>query len=85
MHVDIEPISGILRVFAEDKQYGDKYVWACTVKYVDAHTIELMGVIEAPTPSICRAFVKHFRQNNYKHIIITRMKAGERIDRVVNI
>ena len=50
-----EPISGILRVFEDDKNYGDDYIWCVTVRFLNLTTVELLGITKAPTPSIWRA------------------------------
>jgi hypothetical protein len=33
--VDIKPADSVLRVFDDNSNYGDKYLWACSVKKID--------------------------------------------------
>ena len=55
MRAHVEPISGILRVFAEGHEYGDPYEWACTVRWISRRVVELCGVTAPPRPSHLRA------------------------------
>jgi len=50
-----EEISGVIRVFNDNENYGDKYSWCSTYKMIDFDTIEFMGVMKAPTHEQRRA------------------------------
>jgi hypothetical protein len=55
VYAHIEPAVGLLRVFDDGAQFGDPYIWSCTVKHLDEHSVELCGVCKPVTPSIWRA------------------------------
>ena len=51
----LEPVAGILRVFSDGKQFGEKYDWSCVVRWLSPTVVELCGAVSAPTPAQWRA------------------------------
>ena len=50
MKVDLEHVASCIRVWADDAiPYVDPYLFSATVRWIDAHTVELMGVTSAGT------------------------------------
>lgn len=70
--VDIEPLTAVVRLFSEGKTYGDPYDFACTIRWIDRYTIEVLGVDTAVTPSMWRAMRNAFREHGAKHFVFVR-------------
>ena len=70
----VEPIAGVIRVFADDAKYGDPYVWNATVRYVNAQTVEILGFLVAPKPSTWRAIIELFTNDEGIDAIIFQRK-----------
>lgn len=58
MHAELRPTTWVLRIFERGQTHGDPYSWACSVEQIDENTIELMGVMIPPSPSVWRAIRK---------------------------
>lgn len=55
MHAHIEPLTGVVRIFADGTGWGDPYEWSCTVRWKSITEVELLGVTKPPTLSQMRA------------------------------
>jgi len=71
-----EPLSGVIRLFEDGKQYGDKFTWAGTVRFIDAKTVEVLGCLKAPKPSEWRLIVKLLGEMGVKEIVFHRWRDG---------
>lgn len=65
----VQLISGVLRVFADGRQFGDAYEWAATIQRVDDETMEILGVDKRPTISGIRAIVTELRRMGVKRLV----------------
>jgi len=72
MHGHFEPISGVLRIFEDGKEYGDEYVWCVTVKFLTRTKVELCGIIKAPTPSMWKAIRTTLWNMNIDTVVMER-------------
>ena len=77
MHAKFEPLSGVVRVFDNGKNYGEDYTWAATCRFIDLKTVEILGIIKAPTPNEWRVIVKTMLNMGVANIIYTRYKNGK--------
>ncbi len=86
MWAHIEPLAGVLRVFADGDQYGEPYVWSATVRYLDAQTVEILGIQSAPQPSTWRAIIALFAAENVDKIVFQRKQPdGTWKPRTINV
>lgn len=58
MHVHVEPLSAIVRVFENGKSYGDPYEWAGAIRCLDRNTVEVVGTMQAPSVKVWRELKK---------------------------
>lgn len=79
----VEPVSSVLRVFVNDKNYGDEYLWCCTVRWINVEKVELCGVTEFPNLSFRHAIGKALWDIGVKEVFFVRKFGGK--DRAVNI
>ena len=77
MNAHFEPLSGVIRLFEDGKQYGDKFTWSGTVRFIDAKTVEVLGCLKAPKPSEWRLIVKLLGEMGIEEIIFYRMLEDE--------
>lgn len=68
----IEPLTAVLRVFAPGKGYGDPYEFACTVRWLDPETVELLGVDKPPSPSMWWPVADALREMGVKEFVFSR-------------
>lgn len=73
MHAEFEMIAGVVRVFLPGKTYGDKYEWSATIRYLDSETVEILGIVRAPTISEWRAVERCCKQNKVKRVMFYRI------------
>ncbi len=82
----VEPLAGVIRVFADDAKYGDPYVWNASVRYIDDQTVEILGFMIAPKPSAWRAIVEFFSDEGIKAIVYQRKRPdGTTQHKTINI
>lgn len=61
----LQPLAGVLRVFDTNKKYGeDPYEWAASVRWLNDHQVEILGVLKAPSLSQWRAIKQLFMSRN---------------------
>lgn len=72
MKARIEPLTAVLRVFSDGRDHGDPYDFACTLRWLDSQTVELLGVDKAPAPSMWRPIVEALREAGAKEFVFTR-------------
>ena len=70
MHGDIEHLASVLRIFRDGDEYGDRYVWCCTVKWISFTEVELCGVVRRVTPEIWGAIMDCFRSSPVLKIVV---------------
>ena len=73
----VEWIAGVLRVWAPGKQYGDPYEFSASVRCIDRETVEIMGVVKAPTHDEVRVIINELLRLGIKRAVWTRMENGE--------
>jgi len=78
MRAEIERIAGVLRVFDEDKEYGEPYEWAATVRWLSKDEIEIMGDVAPISCSIYRAIVDECVRLGIKRALRVTYKDGIR-------
>jgi hypothetical protein len=78
MNAHFEPLSGIVRVFADGNTYGDSYEWCATCRFLDQKRVEILGVTKPMTPSIWRAIVERFGEMGVETIVFLRKRNGRR-------
>jgi len=79
--VHLEPLTFVVRIFGEGKQYGDPYDWVATAVKIDDNVLEIKGALKAPTPEQFRALQKDLRAMGWKKVIYKRKTGGEDIIR----
>lgn len=73
----VEPLASVVRVGPDNFVYGDPYTFACSIRWIDRQSVEMIGATAAPTPSEWRAMVRKFRELGVKRVLIDR-KSGSR-------
>lgn len=76
----LEMIGGVIRVFAEGKQYGDEYEYAITFRTLAHDKAEMIGVIQPPTISQWKAIQKCLKENGIKTFVLTRKRSDGTIE-----
>lgn len=71
-HVEI--LSGIVRVFAPGKKYGDPYDWAVTVRWVSPDTVEYLGALRSPTRHEIRAMCRELCKLGVVYVLMKRLR-----------
>lgn len=79
----VEPISSILRVFVNEKGYGEKYLWCCTLRWLNPKKVELCAVTDFPNLAFRRAIGKALWNQGAKELFFTRKFDGK--DRTITI
>lgn len=79
----VEPISSVLRVFVNEKSYGEEYLWCCTVRWINPEKVELCAVTDFPNLAFRHAIGKALWEIGVKEIFFVR-KIGDK-DRVINV
>lgn len=72
MHAHIEPIAGVVRIFENERQWGDPFVWSCTIRWRNITEVELLGVTKPPTATQMRALIKTLQRAGITAVIIKR-------------
>lgn len=67
---------GIIRIFGDNKEYGDEYCWAATIKKISNEVIEILGVATPLTFKQARAIKKELKKLGFKKILINKFKNG---------
>ena len=80
----IEPIGGVIRVFADGKTYGDKYEYSAAFRTLSNTRVEVIGIMTAPTPSQWRAMSKCFVKAGYTEHVVTRIRADGTVEKRVH-
>lgn len=57
MHAEFEHIASLLRVWDDEKSYGDPYCWAVAVRWLNRHEVEIILQQQKLTAGIYRALV----------------------------
>lgn len=68
----VEYISAVLRVFPQGCSYGDPYEFACTLRWVDNRTVEMVGVDKSPTVSMYRPIFDILCEQGVEKLIFWR-------------
>ena len=78
MRSEIEPISGVIRVWVDGSVYGDPYEWVATVRWITRNKVEILGYTARLTPSIWKAVIKECQKRNITDILAVRYVEGTR-------
>jgi hypothetical protein len=82
----LEHISGVIRVWLNPNAgYRDPYDWVATVRWIDCETVEIVGILKPPTPSIWRATKDELARHGAKTIIFYRIKGGRKIKKELTV
>ena len=84
-HADLEPLSAVIRVYADGCKHPDPYVWTATVKFINPETVEIIGAMRAPTPSEWRAIMNELARHRIKLLGFCRIKNGQRRSRLLKV
>lgn len=77
----LEMISGLIRVYPEEKKYGDRYEYVVTCRTLSKDRVELLGVMTAPTPSQWRAIRECLRSHGVVDAVMTRRRTDGTVER----
>lgn len=91
-----ELASGVIRVWADDAKYGDKFTYVVNISRVPGNPqiCELLAVMRAPTVSERRAIGKELIRLGYTHFISSKgdgtqklydVKTGRRVRMPANL
>lgn len=72
MKAQFESQTIIVRVFADDCDYGDPYNWVAMATRVAPETLEFAGAMRAPTVTEWRAVMQECKRLGYKSYVIRR-------------
>ncbi len=85
MKVDLQPVSGILRIWNDpDAKYGDPYDWCCTVKWLTETKVELLGVDKPVTPAMWRAIQDALAERGIEEFLAVRKTVGKTRERWIS-
>jgi len=65
-------LSSVVRIFSEDKSYGDKYDYVWLLLYHSIYEVEIIGVIIPPTMDQIRQLISFLREKQIEVIISNR-------------
>lgn len=85
MWAGFEPLAGVIRVFQEGKQYGDRYEWVASVRFLMKDAIEILGYTKPVTPSIWRALRKECQRLSIRRVLAVSYRNGQRREKWINI
>jgi hypothetical protein len=77
----IEHATSIVRVGPDHRSPYDPYTWCCTVRWRDPETVEILGVVRAPTPSEFRAAKRLLQSLGAKRHIHERVRPDGTVER----
>ena len=77
-------MSGVVRVFDNDKSYGDEYSWASTCRFLDLKTVEILGVTKPLLISERKAILALFANMNIENVVYNRYKNGKPYKKTYN-
>ena len=69
MYAEIEPTSGILRIWNNGK-YGDPYDWSCTIRWLNPDELEIIGLDKPITKEGYTAALEACKKNGAKRVLI---------------
>lgn len=70
----VESVASIIRIFDVDKDFGDEYLWCCTLRWINPTKVELCGVVDFPNMSYRHAMGKTLWKMGVKEVIFNRKK-----------
>jgi hypothetical protein len=82
---EIEPIGGVVRVWAGGSSYGDPYEWAASVRWLSREEIEILGYTKPITRDVWRAIIKTCNESGIKKILAVRYRAGQRREKWIDV
>lgn len=72
MSFEVEPLTSVVRVRLGEGDYGDPYDYACVVRYITPHVVELMAVgRQTLTPSIYRELYAAMQHLGVRKVEVT--------------
>lgn len=84
-HAEIEPLSGVIRVWADGGVYGDPYVWCASVRWLSREDVEILGYTNPVTRGVWRAVMNTCNKSGIKRILAVRYRAGQRIEKWIDV
>jgi hypothetical protein len=85
MKAEIEPISGVIRVWVDGGVYGDPYEWVATVRWLSRDKIEILGYTTKVTPSIWKAVIKECQRLGIVSILAVSYKDRQRKEKIITV
>lgn len=76
VRAELEPLVSVIRVWEDDKSYGDPYEWVATVRHLDLHTVEILGYVKPLTKESVRAIHAALDQVSIKSILSVTYPEG---------
>ena len=77
MYAHLESLVGIIRIFEDDKKYGDPYEWSAVFRYIDKITIEICGVDKPMTEEMWHAIRKLCNEEGITKAVFYRYKGSD--------
>ena len=81
MKTHVEHLISIIRIFDDNMEYGDPYIWSATLKFIDIETVEIVGVDKPITISMYRVIKKALIDMGVVRAIFYRYKNSIRVRR----
>ena len=66
----------MIRTFESNQDYGDAYTWVATCRFVNKETVEILGVIKAPTKTEWLAVINNLAQMGVKFVFYKQYRNG---------
>jgi len=85
MKAEIEPLVGVIRVWALGKVYGDPYEWVATVRYIKKDTVEILGYTKKVTKDIWKAVIKECQYKGITKILAVTYPGGKRREKWITV
>lgn len=85
MKSEIESLVGVIRVWQDDKGYGDPYEWVATVRWRTRTEVEIMGYTKPVTPSIWKSVVRECQRKGITKILAVTYVDRKRKERWINV
>jgi len=84
-YAEIEPLSGVIRVWPDGNKYGDPYEWSASVRWISRDAIEILGYTKPITREVWRAIIATCSKNRIEMILAVRYRAGLRVEKWIDV
>lgn len=82
---EIEPLSGVIRVWSDGGKYGDPYEWSASVRWLSRDGVEILGYTSPLTREVWRAIMATCNRSGIKRILAVRYRAGLRVEKWIDV